>query len=204
MSAENFPQHIQLTERNHYAILTINRPEQMNSLTQAMMEEIKQQLRRLRLLSHIRTIIITGAGNVFCAGASLDEVGRLTPVTAFEYSQHGQSVMRLLSAEAKSSAVTIAAIDGYCLGGGLDLALACDKRLATAHSSFAHPGAKRGIITGWGGTARLPRLIGRTEALRLLLTGARIDASEALRLGLIDEICDHALARACELAEKQR
>jgi enoyl-CoA hydratase len=204
VSAENSLQHIKLTERDHYAILTINRPEQMNSLTRAMMVEISAQLLRLRLLPHIRTIIITGAGNVFCAGASLEEVAQLTPITALDYSRCGQAVMNLLNAQAKSSAVTVAAIDGYCLGGGLDLALACDRRIATARSSFAHPGAKRGIITGWGGTARLPRLIGRAEALRLLATGERIEATQALRLGLLDEVCDHALARACELAEKQR
>lgn len=202
MSAENSLQSILVTEHERYATITLNRPEQMNSLTQVMMEELACQLMRLRQLPQIRTIIVTGAGHVFCAGASLDEVAQLTPVAAFDYSRRGQSVMNLLSTDTKSASVTIAAIDGHCLGGGLDLALACDRRIATARSTFAHPGAKRGIITGWGGTARLPRLIGHAEALRLLVTGERIDAREALRIGLIDELCEDVSARAREIANK--
>jgi enoyl-CoA hydratase/carnithine racemase len=96
----------------------------------------------------------------------------------------------------------IAAIDGYCMGGGLDLALACDWRYATARSVFAHPGARLGLLTGWGGTARLPRTIGRAEALRLFLTAEHISAAEALRLGLIHRVTDgDVLAFACRRVE---
>jgi enoyl-CoA hydratase/carnithine racemase len=98
--------------------------------------------------------------------------------------------------------ISIAAIDGHCLGGGLDLALGCDLRYATARASFQHPGAQRGIITGWGGTVRLPRTVGPDAARRLFVTGEKIDAAEALRIGLVNEVCDDALARACQVAEE--
>lgn len=190
-----------VAENPDYAIITLNRPAQMNSLSWDTMESLEAAIKRLRNCSRFRAIIITGAGGMFSVGADLNEVAQLTPVTAFDFSRRGQATLGLLSRRSAQDALTIAAIDGHCLGGGLDLALACDLRLATPRSTFAHPGAKRGIITGWGGTARLPRLIGRTEALRLLLTGDRIDAQEALRLGLVNELCDEVIARACELAD---
>lgn len=173
----------------------------MNVLSQAMMNELAAVVTRLRSCKNIRVIIVTGAGGIFSAGADLNEIAQADPVAAFDFSRRGQAILNLLSRQSPADAITIAAIDGHCMGGGLDLALACDLRLATPRSTFAHPGAKRGIITGWGGTVRLPQLIGRTAALRLLLTGERIDASEALRLGLINELCDNALERACLLAE---
>lgn len=165
------------------------------------MNELAAAVTRLRNCKNIRAITVTGAGGIFSAGADLNEIAQVDPVTAFEFSRRGQTILNLLSRQSPADAVTIAAIDGHCLGGGLDLALACDLRFATPRSTFAHPGAKRGIITGWGGTVRLPRLIGRTAALRLLLTGDRIAAPEAHRIGLINEICDNALERACLFAE---
>jgi enoyl-CoA hydratase len=189
-----------VAEASDYAIITLNRPAQMNSLSWDTMEALEAAIKRLRNCPRFRVIIITGAGGIFSVGADLNEVAQLTPVAAFDFSRRGQATLNLLSRRSAQDALTIAAIDGHCLGGGLDLALACDLRLAAPRSTFAHPGAKRGIITGWGGTARLPRLIGRTEALRLLLTGDRIDAQEALRIGLVNELCDAVIARACEMA----
>lgn len=192
---------IATTERNQYAIITINRAPQMNSLSQAVFAKLTATLTRLRTDRHLRAIVLTGANGIFSVGADLNEVALLDPVTAFEFSRRGQATLKLLSSASTHKVVTIAAIDGYCLGGGLDLALACELRFASPRSTFAHPGAKRGIITGWGGTIRLPRLVGRTTALQLFLTGDRIDAAEALRIGLVHELCDNVLERACMYAE---
>lgn len=176
-----------------YTILRLNRPRQLNCLTKAMMAALAEVLSQLRERDELCVLIITGADGIFSAGADLKEVAALTPVTAYDFSRRGQALLADLG---DAAPVTVAAIDGYCLGGGLDIALACDLRYATPRSSFQHPGAKRGIITGWGGTQRLPRLIGADEARRLLVTGERIDAQEAFRIGLINRIYDDALGFA--------
>lgn len=190
---------ILLEKRGSVAILTLNRPAQLNRLTQAMMANLAEIIARLRRQDDLCVLIVTGAGGVFSAGADLNEVAALNPTTAYDFSRRGQA---LLAALGEAAPVTIAAIDGYCLGGGLDIALSCDLRYASPRSSFQHPGAKRGIITGWGGTQRLPRLIGVDEARRLLITGERIDAQEAFRIGLINQVCDDARSFASQFAER--
>jgi enoyl-CoA hydratase len=162
------------------------------------MIELAETLARLRERDDLCVLIVTGTGGVFSAGADLNEVAALNATTAYEFSRRGQA---LLASLGEAAPVTIAAIDGYCLGGGLDIALACDLRYATPRSTFQHPGAKRGIITGWGGTQRLPSLIGADETRRLLITGDRIDAREAFRIGMINRVCDDALEAAQQLAE---
>jgi enoyl-CoA hydratase/carnithine racemase len=117
---------------------------------------------------------------------------------AIEYSRRGQSLMSQIS---KAGRTSIAAVDGFCIGGGFDLALSCDVRIATPRAIFQYPGAKLGIITGWGGTVRLPRLIGRDAARRILATAERVDAESALQLGIVDEICKDSEVRARERAE---
>ncbi len=112
------------------------------------MHELAATVRRLRQLAHLRAIIVTGAGGIFSVGADLNEVAQVDPVSAFEFSRRGQETLKLLTQQHSAEAISIAAIDGYCMGGGLDLALACDYRFATPRSTFAHPGAKRGIMTG--------------------------------------------------------
>lgn len=181
------------------AIVTFNRPAQHNRLTTAMMAEFADVLNRLREAGNLSVLIVTGAGGVFSAGADLNEVAALNAATAYDFSRHGQA---LLAGFGEVAPVTIAAIDGYCLGGGLDIALSCDLRYASPASSFQHPGARRGIITGWGGTQRLPRLIGVDEARRLLILGERIDAQEALRVGLINRICENVLPHTIEVAQR--
>jgi enoyl-CoA hydratase len=190
---------ILLSEHNVYAILTINRPSQLNCLTRALMEELAEIISNLSDNDDLLALVITGAGGVFSAGADLSEVSALTPTTAFEFSRKGQAILASLG---DAAPITIAAIDGHCLGGGLDLAMSCDLRFATPRGAFQHPGAKRGIITGWGGTQRLPRIVGIDAARRMLITGDRIDAEEALRIGLINKICDDALDYACRFAER--
>jgi len=190
---------IRLTQPAHHAVITLNRPAQLNRLTRAMMEELAEIVRRLREADDLRVLIVTGAGGVFSAGADLGEVAALDPATAVDFSRRGQAILASLGEVAP---VIIAAIDGHCLGGGLDIAMSCDLRYATPRATFQHPGAKRGIITGWGGTQTLPRLVGVDVARRLLIAGERIDAEEALRIGLINKIREDALDYACQLAER--
>lgn len=190
---------ILLTEHGHYAIITLNRPSQLNCLTRELMDELAGIILNLSQNDRLLALIITGAGGVFSAGADLSEVAALDPTTAFEFSRRGQAILASLGGAAP---VTIAAIDGHCLGGGLDIAMSCGLRFATPRATFQHPGAKRGIITGWGGTQRLPRIVGVDAARRMLITGDRIDAEEAHRLGLVNKICDDALDHACRFAER--
>ncbi|MEO6723831.1 MAG: enoyl-CoA hydratase/isomerase family protein [Blastocatellia bacterium] len=188
-----------MTEHQSHAVITFNRPAQFNRLTQATMAELAAIIARLRERSDLCVLIVTGTGGVFSAGADLNEVAALDATMAYDFSRHGQALLASLN---EAAPVTIAAIDGYCLGGGLDIALSCDLRYATPQSSFQHPGARRGIITGWGGTQRLSRLIGVDEARRLLITGERIDAQEAFRVGLVNRICDDALDFTSQFAER--
>jgi enoyl-CoA hydratase len=190
---------ILLSLRGAYAVITLNRPAQLNCLTQTTMNELAQALESVRNDEQLCALIVTGAGGVFSAGADLSEVAALDATTAYDFSRRGQ---RLLAALSEAAPISIAAIDGYCLGGGLDIALSCDLRYATSRSFFQHPGARRGIITGWGGTQRLPRLIGADATRRLLVTGDRIDAEEARRIGLINNIAEDALGLACRFAER--
>ena len=184
---------------DRYAIVRLNRPAEFNRLTATMLGELEKAFRSLGDIESLTAVIVTGTGGLFSAGADLKEVATLIPPTALEFSHRGQSLMAMLDDPRK---ISIAAIDGHCLGGGLDLALGCDLRYATARASFQHPGAHRGIITGWGGTVRLPRTVGPDAARRIFVTGEKIDAAEALRIGLVNEICDDALARAREVAEQ--
>lgn len=190
---------ILLTEHHNHAIITLNRPSQLNCLTGALMDELAGIISNLSKNDGLLAMIITGAGGVFSAGADLIEVAALGPTTAFEFSRKGQAILASFN---EAAPITIAAIDGHCLGGGLDIAMSCDMRFATPRATFQHPGAKRGIITGWGGTQRLPRLIGIDAARRMLVIGDRIDAEEALRLGLVNKIRDDALDYAREVVER--
>jgi enoyl-CoA hydratase len=195
----NLDRPILLTERKSSAIITLNRPAQLNCLTREVMDELARVSESLRKNAGLLTLIMTGSGGVFSAGADLSEVAALDPRSAYYFSRRGQAILASFN---HAAPVTIAAIDGYCLGGGLDLALSCDLRYATPRSSFQHPGAKRGIITGWGGTQRLPRLIGMDLARRLLVSGDRIGAEEARQIGLINRISEDSLGFACQLAER--
>jgi enoyl-CoA hydratase/carnithine racemase len=138
-------------------------------------------------------LILTGNHRFFSAGADLNEISALTGPVAYEFAHLGQRLMR---AVADYPALSIAAISGYCMGGGLDLALACDLRVCSPNAIFGHRGAALGIMTGWGGTQRLPRLIGRARALQMFLTAEKLHAPEALRIGLVDRIADDPLAAA--------
>jgi enoyl-CoA hydratase len=144
----------------------------------------------------IKGLIVTGNDKFFSAGADLNEISVLTSAQAFEFSRQGQALMQAID---HFPVPVIAAIHGYCMGGGMDLALACDCRIAAPNAVFGHRGASLGVITGWGGTQRLPRLIGKARALQMFLLAEMLRADEALRLGLVDAIADdpikHALHR---------
>ncbi len=167
------------------------------------MDALEGEITRLGKAPELRGAVITGSERAFAAGAEIAEVAQLTAASALEFSRRGQE---LLGAIASSTKPVVAAIRGYSIGGGLDLALACRARVAAGDAVFAHPGVTLGIITGWGGTQRLPRLIGRGRALEMLVTGARIQAGDAQAWGLIskvsadDELVDDAIRLARALA----
>ncbi len=173
------------------AVIQFIRPEIKNSLSIETLEEIKQILTSLELNSTIATVIFTGSGDAFASGADLREISQTTADNAREFALRGQNLMQRIY---RSNKLTVAAIDGFCMGGALDLALSCKMRIASPRSIFAHPGANLGIVTGWGGTQLLPGLVGESKALEMFLTARRVEASEALRIGLIDKIAENPLA----------
>ena len=183
------------------AIIRFTRPAKRNPLSQDILTGLDQALAELCPRADVSTLIFTGTDNVFASGADIRELAQLTPETALAFSRLGQRIFKKIE---DVTQLTIAAINGYCIGGALDLALACDVRIASANALFAHPGARLGIITGWGGTQRLPRLVGRARALELFMTARQISSREALEIGLVTEICDPILPRALQLADSKK
>lgn len=177
------------------AIIRFNRQAERNPLSISTLEALDEIIRALTLRPDINKIIFTGAGDVFASGANIREVAALTRETALVFATRGQRLMQRI---AEARALTIAAINGYCMGGGLDLALSCRLRFASEQAVFAHPGARLGIITGWGGTQRLPRLIGTSRSIEFFATARRLTSLEAYEIGLVDEVCDPVLDFALE------
>lgn len=178
---------------NETMIIRFICPNAKNPLSIVVLEELRQTIDWASENLGIKKIIFTGTGDVFASGANLREIALVTKDTAREFALRGQTLMNKIS---DAPQTTIAAVNGYCFGGALDLALACDKRIASPKAIFSHPGANLGIMTGWGGTQRLPRLIGEAKALEMFLTAKRVNATEALQIGLIDEIADNPLQAA--------
>ena len=176
-------------------IIRFVRPEIKNPLSIETLEEIREAFGALDLNPQIKLIIFTGSGDAFASGANLREIAAATADESREFARRGQNLMQQIY---RSNKLTVAAVDGFCMGGALDLALSCKTRIASPRSVFAHPGANLGIITGWGGTQLLPRLVGEAKALEMFLTAKTVAASEALRIGLIDEISANPLAAAVE------
>jgi enoyl-CoA hydratase/carnithine racemase len=161
-----------------------------NRLTRARVQALTAEIEELATYPPAR-LILAGNAKFFSAGADLNEIAALTGVEAFRFAQMGQ---RLMSAIASFPSPTIAVIHGYCMGGGLDLALACDRRIAGPHALFGHRGAALGLITGWGGTQRLPRIVGKGRALQMFLAAEKLHAPQALQAGLVDAIANDPLA----------
>ena len=174
-------------------IIQFNRPEIRSPLSIFVLDELQEILGEVSENLIIEAIIFTGREDVFASGADLREIAAVTGDAAVEFALRGQSLMNKIAASKKK---TVAAINGFCFGGALDLALACDKRIASLNATFSHPGVSLGIITGWGGTQRLPRLVGEAKALEMFLTVKRVDANEALQFGLIDKISENPLAES--------
>jgi enoyl-CoA hydratase/carnithine racemase len=166
-----------------------------NRLTRARVNALTAALEELAV-EPPSCLIITGNVHFFSAGADLKEIEALTGPEAFCFAHMGQQLMRVL---AGFPAPTIAAIQGYCMGGGLDLALASRHRIAGPHALFGHRGAALGLITGWGGTQRLPRLIGKGRALQMFLAAEKVHAARALQIGLVDEVHADPLKAAIDL-----
>lgn len=186
-----------LEERASVAVVRFNRPAERNPLSVATLEALDELVSALTVRTDISHIIFTGTGDVFASGADIRELRALTPETAREFARRGQRLMQRI---ADAPQLAIAAVNGYCMGGGLDLALACRVRVASPAAVFAHPGARLGIITGWGGTQRLPRLVGQTRALEIFATARRVTADEAYEIGLVNRVSDNVLECAFALA----
>ncbi|MGI8468567.1 MAG: enoyl-CoA hydratase/isomerase family protein [Pyrinomonadaceae bacterium] len=166
-------------------VIKFIRPKARNPFSIETLKLLHLTLDSINSDGEFKKVIFTGADDVFASGADLREIAKLSTETAREYAMRGQSLMNKIADSAK---LIIAAVNGFCFGGALDLALACDKRIASPNAIFCHPGVSLGIITGWGGTQRLPRLVGEAAALEMFLTAKKVDAKEALRIGLIDEM----------------
>ena len=193
---------ISVEKKAALAYLTVNRPKALNALNKATLEEIGAALEDIRGDAGISGLIVTGAGGkAFVAGADITEIASISSVEASAFTRRGQAVFDLLENLGKPS---VAAVDGFALGGGCELAMACTLRVATESARFGQPEVKLGVIPGFGGTQRLPRLVGRGRALQMILTGEPIDAQEAHRIGLVNEIVatEKLLERAAEILRK--
>ena len=198
MSYEN----LLLETSEHVALVTINRPKVLNALNAITIEELDACFREFQQNPEIRAVILTGAGErAFVAGADLGELASYSPLQARECAMRGQAVFHRIEHLGKP---TIAAIHGYALGGGCELALACSIRIATQTARLGQPEVKLGIIPGYGGTQRLPRLIGKGMALQMILSGEPLAAEEALRWGLVNQVVppEQLLPTAKEIAKK--
>jgi len=193
-------EHIGISVDDGVAVLTIDRPDALNALNGELLLELATAFDRVEGDLGVRALVITGAGRAFVAGADVSELGQLDdPFAGRETSLGGQDVMNALAA---LPFPTIAAINGFALGGGLELALACDLRVAAKEAKLGLPEVGLGLIPGYGGTQRLPRLIGHGRALDLVLTGRHVPADEALQLGLVNRVVDDALDGALALARQ--
>jgi enoyl-CoA hydratase len=169
-----------------YAVVTLNRPKVMNALNRALFAELDDAFVTLAGDSSVRAIILTGAGEkAFAAGADIGELASLSATDGQRLAQRGQAVFRRIETCGKP---VIAAIQGFALGGGCELAMACTIRIASERARLGQPEVKLGLVPGYGGTQRLPRLVGKGAALKLLLTGDMVGAEEAFRIGLVDEV----------------
>jgi enoyl-CoA hydratase len=176
---------LKLDVADRVATITVNRPDKLNALNDATMLELGRAVEQVRADDAVAGVIVTGAGRAFVAGADISELRSKTPTQAYALARRGQDVFRRLETSPKP---VIAAVNGFALGGGCELAMACHVRVASESAKFGQPEVKLGLIPGYGGTQRLSRLIGRGRALQLLLTGEMIDAAEAYRIGLVNRV----------------
>ena len=189
-------------KRNGIAYVTINRPDKLNALNPKVMQELQECFRDIEKDNEVRAVILTGAGErAFVGGADINELAVQTPVEGKEMSVRGQKILDFIENLGKP---VIAAINGFALGGGCELAMACTLRIASENARLGQPEVKLGLIPGYAGTQRLPRLVGKGRALEMLLSGDPISASEAYRMGLVNQVvpAQDLIATAEKLAQK--
>jgi enoyl-CoA hydratase len=194
--------HVRVEQRGAAGIVTVHRPEALNTLTQATMAELERAVRALGGEKGLAAIVLTGAGEkAFIAGADIRQMLDMPPMEAKRHSEKGHA---LLLAILRSPKVTIAAINGYALGGGLELAMACDLRLAAEQAQLGLPEVGLGVIPGFGGTQRLARLVGEGRAKEMVLTGDRVTAQRAQEMGLVNRVVprERLMDEALALAER--
>jgi enoyl-CoA hydratase len=192
---------IALSVADRVATITVNRPDKLNALNAATIGELGDAIDEVRQRDDIGGAILTGAGRAFVAGADINELSSQTPMQAKQRALRGQEVFRRFETSPKP---VIAAVNGFALGGGCELAMACHLRVASEAAKFGQPEVKLGICPGYGGTQRLPRLVGNGRALQLLMTGEMIDAAEAYRIGLVNRVVPAAeLSSAAEALLRQ-
>lgn len=181
------------------ATITVNRPDKLNALNDGTIAELGLAIDEANANPDVGVILLTGAGRAFVAGADISELASQSPLEGQQRARAGQTVFRRFETSPKP---TIAVINGFCLGGGCELAMSCHIRVASEKAKFGQPEVKLGILPGFGASQRLPRLVGRGAALKLLLSGDMIDAAEAHRLGLADEVvpAEQLTERALALA----
>jgi len=195
-------ENILLDKKNSIAYITVNRPKVLNALNMATMEELRAAFTDAKNDSSIRVVIMTGSGEkAFIAGADIGELAKQDAVSGKEYTHRGQSVLDLIENLGKP---VIACINGFALGGGCEIAMACTMRFASDNAKLGQPEVKLGIIPGYGGTQRLPRLVGKGMAMQLVLAGEMITAEEACRIGLVNEVTKpgELIPRAEAIAQK--
>ena len=193
-------QNLLLEVRDRIGRITVNRPEKLNALNRATLEELDLAFRGMAADPSVGAIILTGSGTkAFVAGADINELARLSPVEGREFALFGQEVLHRIETLGKP---VLAAVNGYALGGGCEIALACTLRIASSAAKFGQPEVNLGIIPGYGGTQRLARLVGRGKAQEMILTGEMIDAVEAHRIGLANQVVapDELMPRTESLA----
>lgn len=177
---------LRVEQSNGVATVTINREQVLNALNRATLQDLDDCLTNLESDSSVRVVVLTGAGNrAFIAGADISELAEMTPTSGHAIARRGQALCERIE---RSTVPFIAAVNGFALGGGLELAMACTFRIAADTATFGQPEVNLGLIPGFGGTQRLPRLIGPARALEMLLTGKSIDAGDAGRVGLVNRV----------------
>ncbi len=195
-------ENIEVEKQEKALWITLNRPHRMNAFTLEMVEELSTAIDEAEADEEVRCVIIRGEGDrAFSTGADLTIFADLTPRKAVDTSERGQRLMDKIEASSKPF---VAAIHGYCLGGGLELALACDFRVADESAQLGNPEINLGIIPGWGGTQRLSKVVGTAKAKELIMLGDRIPASEALKLGLVHKVVPPGELREAAGALAQR
>lgn len=179
-------EHVLFEKKDKIAFVTLNRPQVFNALNQKLMSELRSVFLDCAHDPEVGVMILTGAGDkAFAAGADIGELAKLNPLTAWKTMEHGQHTFRLLEMMGKPS---IAAVNGFALGGGCELAMACTVRIASNRAKMGQPEVNLGVIPGYAGTQRLPRIVGKGVALELIISGRTIGAEEALRIGLVSNV----------------